>query len=422
MNQVHAPSVATNIVIVGGGAAGIAVAASLRARRQSLRITIIEPSESHYYQPGWTLVGGGVMAQNVTQRATASLIPPSVDWRRAAVTGFEPAQNSVLLDDGSTVPYDMLIVAPGIKLDWAAIDGLPETLGQNGVTSNYRFDLAPYTWALVEGLKRGKAIFTQPPMPIKCAGAPQKALYLSCDEWFRNGVLKDIEVEFDNAGAVLFGVEAFVPALMEYIRKYDAALCFSSNLRAVDGPGKKAWFDVADEKGETRRVEKSFDMIHICPPQTAPDFVRDSPIADAAGWVEVDQETLQHTRFANIFGLGDACSAPNAKTAAAVRKQAPVVAENVLAVIDGKTPDAIYDGYGGCPLTVERGKIVLAEFSYGGKLAPTFPFLDPTKPSRLAWFLKEKLLPPVYWNVMLKGREWLVKPDHRQTLGQQPGQ
>ena len=414
MSEAQSPSAAANIVIVGGGAAGIAAAASLKARRESLRITIIEPAEWHYYQPGWTLVGGGVMDQMSTRRATASLIPPSVEWKRAAVAGFEPSENRVVLDDGSSVSYDLLIVAPGIKLDWGAIDGLPETLGQNGVTSNYRFDLAPYTWALVEGLKSGKAIFTQPPMPIKCAGAPQKALYLSCDEWLRRGVLNDIEVEFDNAGAVLFGVEVFVPALMEYIRKYDAALCFNSNLRAIDGPGRKAWFDVTDKKGETSRVEKSFDMIHICPPQTAPDFVSGSPVADAAGWVEVDQETLQHTRFANIFGLGDACSAPNAKTAAAVRKQAPVVAENVLAVIDGRTPDAIYDGYGGCPLTVERGKIVLAEFSYGGKLAPTFPMLDATKPSRLAWFLKEKLLPPVYWNVMLKGREWLVKPVHRQ--------
>ena len=168
----------------------------------------------------------------------------------------------------------------------------------------------------------------------------------------------------------------------------------------------------------TKLVERSFDMIHVCPPQRAPQIVRDSALADKAGWVEVDPATLQHPRFANVFGLGDACSAPNAKTAAAVRKQAPVVAENLLRALDGQAPRAVYDGYGSCPLTVERGKIVLAEFGYGGKILPTFPFLDGRKPSRLAWFLKEKMLPTIYWRLMLRGHEWLARPH---MLPQQPG-
>jgi sulfide:quinone oxidoreductase len=255
-------------------------------------------------------------------------------------------------------------------------------------------------------------------MPIKCAGAPQKAMYLACDHWRRNDRLKNIEVEFDTAGGALFGVAAFVPPLMKYVERYGASLCFNSNLKAVDGTAKKAWFEVKGADGTLETVEKSFDLLHVCPPQSAPDFVRHGPLADAAGWIEVSPETLQHVRHGNVFGLGDACSAPNAKTAAAVRKQAPVVAENVLAVLDGHGPRAIYDGYGSCPLTVERGKIVLAEFGYGGKLLPTFPFIEPTRPSRLAWLLKEKLLPAIYWELMLKGHEWLAGP---QVLPHEPG-
>ncbi len=262
-------------------------------------------------------------------------------------------------------------------------------------------------------MKQGRALFTQPPMPIKCAGAPQKALYLSSDAWSRRGVLKNIDIQFMNAGGVLFGVKDYVPALMHYIEKYDAKLNFFHNLVAVDGAAKKAIFKVSDPDSEATEVTVDFDMMHVCPPQCAPDFIRVSPLADAAGWVDVDQDTLRHMHFDNIWSLGDVMNAPNAKTAAAARKQAPTVADNIVADIAGRSPRAAYDGYGSCPLTVERGKIVLAEFGYGGVLKPSFPTwaIDGTKPTRAAWFLKEKMLPPIYWKAMLKGKEWMAKPE-----------
>ncbi len=400
------------ILIVGGGAGGIATAASLLKRDKSLDIAIIEPSESHYYQPGWTLVGGGAFTQAQTRHAMASLIPKKARWIRSAVSGFDPDNNQVILADGESVGYEYLVVSPGLKLCWDKIEGLEETLGKNGVTSNYRFDLAPYTWKLVQELQSGVALFSQPPMPIKCAGAPQKAMYLSCSEWFKRKRLKDIHVSFHNAGAVLFGVKEYMPALMEYIEKYDIKLCLGENLIAVNGEQKTATFVVTDAEGNTREEVRQFDMLHVCPPQASMDFIANSPLADEAGWVEVDQESLQHKRYENIWGLGDACSAPNAKTAAAVRQQAPVVAANLFSVIKGKPQIACYTGYGSCPLTVERGKVVLAEFGYGGVLQPSFPkwVLDGTKATRRAWFLKENLLSPIYFQAMLKGREWLAAP------------
>ena len=402
-----------DVVIVGGGAAGISIASSLQARSAGLQIAVIDPADLHYYQPGWTMVGGGIFDASTTAKTMGSLIPKGVHWIKSAVAAFEPKDDAIVLDGCRVVKYVRLIVCPGLKLDWNAVDGLVDTLGRNGVTSNYRYDLAPYTWELVSSMRHGKALFTQPPMPIKCAGAPQKAMYLSADHWQRSDVLNRIIIEFCNAGGVLFGVKDYVPALEKYIDRYGVGLNFFHNLVAIDGTAKKAWFDVIKPGEDVQRIEKSFDMIHVCPPQVAPDFIRVSPLADAAGWVDVDQATLRHKTYANIWSLGDVMNAPNAKTAAAARKQAPVVAENVIADIDGKSAVAQYDGYGSCPLTVERGRIVLAEFGYGGTLLPSFPkwLIDGTKPSRLAWFLKEKLLPPIYWKAMLRGKEWLAKPE-----------
>ncbi|RMT77716.1 FAD/NAD(P)-binding oxidoreductase [Pseudomonas viridiflava] len=409
----NAPAVTCQILIVGAGAAGISTAASLLARDKNLSITLIDPAETHYYQPGWTMLGAGIFTPETTARSMASLIPKGVNWIKAAVATFEPQDNRVTLQDGRTLGYQQLVVCPGLKLDWAAIDGLVETLGANGVTSNYRYDLAPYTWKLVQDLKQGRALFTQPPMPIKCAGAPQKAMYLSCDHWRKAGRQDQIKTQFFNAGAVLFGVADYVPALMRYVDRYNIDLQFSHKLVAVDGPGKRATFVRTGPEGVSETVEQSFEMLHVVPPQTAPDFIRSSPLADAAGWVDVDPATLRHRQFTNVHGLGDATNTSNAKTAAAARKQAPVVAHNVLVALGRLADLVIYDGYGSCPLTVEKGKIVLAEFLYGGKVAPSFPLwlLNGRQPTRLAWWLKERVLPPLYWHGMLKGREWLAKPE-----------
>jgi sulfide:quinone oxidoreductase len=398
-------SSAQRVVIVGGGAGGISMAASLLKRDAGLDITIIEPSGKHYYQAAFTLVGGGCFSPDSAIREAAKIMPRGVRWLKAAVSELQPARNSLLLDNGGQVNYDYLVICPGLQLNWAGIEGLEETLGRNGVSSNYLLPYARYTWQCLQNMKSGRALFTQPPMPIKCAGAPQKAMYLSAHHWEKNNQLKDIEIEFHTATPALFGVAAFVPALEKYIDRYNVDLNFQSTLLAVDGSAKTARFKQGD--GE---MVKEFDFIHVVPPQIAPDFIRTSELADDAGWLAVQPDTLRHVKYENIFGVGDVINAPNAKTAAAVRKQVPVVADNLMGMIAGKSLVASYNGYGACPLTVEKGKVVLAEFGYGGKLLPSFP-MDCTKPSRFGWVFKRYMLPGIYWDFMLKGREVMAKPD-----------
>jgi sulfide:quinone oxidoreductase len=405
-----------DVVIIGAGAGGIATASSLLKRQADLNIAVIDPRETHDYQPGWTMVGGGVFSADTTRRTAESVIPKGCNWYRASAELVEPNSQTVLLSDGSSVGYSRLVIAPGLVLDWSSVEGLEDTLGQHGVTSNYRYDLAPYTWSLVQGLEKGNAVFVQPPMPIKCAGAPQKAMYLSADHWRRNGRLNSVNISYRSAGKVLFGVEDYVPELLRYIDLYGIDLCFEERLLSVDGPNRIARFLKTTVDGQ-HQIEVPFDMLHVVPPQCAPSFIKRSGLANQEGWLDLDFETLQHKQFPTIFGLGDASGTPNAKTMAAVRKQAPVVAQNMVHSLHDRPLTAAYLGYGSCPLTVERGRIVLAEFGYGGILQPSFPkwVNDGTKATRMAWFLKAKQLPWLYWNGMLKGREWMAAPATRKV-------
>jgi sulfide:quinone oxidoreductase len=336
----------------------------------------------------------------------ASCIPSGVRWIRGRAAAFEPAASAVVLASGERLAYRVLVVCPGIQANWRAIAGLAETLGRNGVTSIYAPGLAPDAWRLAQSLRQGVALFTQPPLPFKCPAAPQKVAYLYSDTWRRWGRLPQIEVRLLIAGPTLFSVPPFVPVLMGYVRRYGIALATESTLEAVDGPARTAWFLQRDADGALRTVAQRFDFLHVVPPQSAPDFVRSSPLANTEGWVDVDPATLRHRRYENIFALGDACSAPCAKTVAAVRKQVPVVAGNVVAMLAGRSSDRRYDGYGACPITVERGRVLMPEFGYGGRLLPTFP-LDPLLPRRTYWWMKRYVLPAVYWRMLLKGREVL---------------
>ena len=391
------------ILIVGGGAAGVSVANNMRRQNATINIALIEPSEKHYYQPGFTIIGGGAYTLKQTTRNEADLIHPTVTWLKDYAETFQPDENTVVLRSGETVSYDYLVVCPGLQLDWDKIAGLKETLGKNNVCSNYSAETAEYTWECIKNSESGTALFTQPPMPIKCAGAPQKIMYLAADRFRKKGILDKFNIEFCNAGPAIFGIPFFAKALSKVVAGYGIKTNFNHNLVAIDGPAKTATFEMTDAEGNKQQVVKAFDMIHVTPPQSAPDFIKKSPLANAGGWVDVHDKTLQHNKYPNIFGLGDATSTPNAKTAAAVRKQVPILVDNILHLINGKAVEEKYDGYGSCPLTTSLSTVMLAEFAYGGKVTPSFPLLDPRKNLFIWWIGKKIGFPWMYWHLMIKG-------------------
>ncbi len=397
-------SQAHEVVIVGGGSAGISVAA--RLQRSGVKdIAVIDPATTHYYQPLWTLVGGGCAQPQKSARLEEGVMPKGVKWIKAAVTDVDPDARSVVLRDGTTVAYQFLVMAPGIQLDWHKIGGAREALGKAGVSTNYEYSLAPKTWEFIQATKSGSAIFAMPSGPIKCAGAPQKIAYLACDYWQSQGVLDQIDVHMVLPTPGMFGVPVFARELEKVVERYGITVHFESEVVEVDADARKATVaGVAGRAGETQTL--GYDMMHLVPPQSAPDWVKQTALADPdnpGGYIQVDKHTMQHTRYSNVFALGDAGSTPNSKTGAAIRKQAPVVAANLQSVMRGKSPQEQYDGYASCPLTTSRKTMLLAEFDYTMEPHPTIPLIDTTKERRDMWYLKKYGLPALYWNLMLKG-------------------
>lgn len=394
------------IVIVGGGSGGITLAAHLLKQNSESTIVIVEPSENHYYQPYWTLVGAGIVSKESSKKAEADVMPKGVEWVKAAVSEFKAEANEVLLSNGATLSYDVLVVASGLRLAWEKIKGIEGNLGKDGLCSIYEYEQAEITNKMIQELQSGVAIFTMPPVPIKCAGAPQKIMYLAENVFRNRGVRSNVQIVFATAGKAMFGIPLFSDALDKIVKKRNIETKFSHRLIEVRPATRTAVFEVATEAGP-KLEEVAYDLLHVVPPMVAPDVVLSSSLSakegDQKGWLEVDKFTLQHKRFKNVFGIGDITGVPNSKTGAAIRKQAPVVTTNIFDFVSGSELSAKYDGYSSCPLITEIGKVILAEFGYDGKLMPSFP-LDPAKPRRSMWFLKKTLLPVLYWQGMLKGR------------------
>ena len=388
------------VVIVGGGTGGITVAARLRRKMKGIDVAIIEPSDQHYYQPLWTLVGGGVFPKETTQRNEEAIIPTGVKWIQDAVMEFHPEENYVLTEQHKKVSYDYLVVAPGIQLNWGQVKGLTETIGQNGVCSNYAYEYVQTTWENIKNFKGGNALFTQPNTPIKCGGAPQKIMYLAEDYFRKVGVRDKSNVSFVSGMGGIFSVKKYADSLNTIVDKRGIQATYKHNLIEIRADAKESVFENLDT-GE--HVVRPYDMIHVTPPMGAPDFITHSRLANAGGWVDVDKHTLQHTRYPNIFSLGDASSLPTSKTGAAIRKQSPVLVDNMLTVMRDQTPHARYDGYSSCPLVTGYGRLILAEFDYDLQPQETFPF-DQSKERYSMYLLKAYGLPQLYWNGMLKGR------------------
>ncbi|GAA6043003.1 hypothetical protein JCM8097_003883 [Rhodosporidiobolus ruineniae] len=398
-------------LVIGGGTAGVSVAAQLQrafaAEKRPLSdgdIAIVEPAKEHHYQPGWTLVGAGLKSLDQMAKPMDAVIPQGVKRYTASVETFQPENNTVSTADGNKISYNFLVVAPGLKTNIDAIKGLKEGLeNPNGpVSSIYSLGSVEKVWKNIQQFKQGTAIFTQPAGIIKCAGAPQKILWMAESQWRKDGVRDQVSPVFATGMPTMFGVPKYSQALEKIRQERNVDGLFGHNLVSIDNSKKVATFST----GEGQTATRDFDFLHVVPPQVAHEFVKASPLADAAGWVAVDPATTQSVKFANVFSLGDASSMPNSKTAAAVFAQAPVLVDNLRAAHDGAELPAKYDGYASCPLLTGHNELMLCEFKYGGIPKETFaPVLgSQDKPSAWAYYLKKDFFPFAYWNAAVKGQ------------------
>lgn len=389
------------VVIVGGGTAGISVAARLLRKSPSLihEVAIIDPASKHYYQPLWTLVGGGAAKKEDSERTMESLIPEGAVWIQQPVLEFKPEQNEVILGDQTSISYDYLVVAAGIEINWGAIKGLKEALGTKAVCSNYSFEHVDYTWETIRNLKSGTALFTHPNSPVKCGGAPQKIMHLAEDYFRKTGVRQNMKVVFGSANPAIFDVLKYREALEKVVERKQIDARFRRNLIEIKADEKIAIFENLDTGA---KEQLKYDMIHVTPYMNAPKFIASSTLADDNGWVDVDMYTLQHKKYANVFGIGDCANLPTSKTGAAIRKQAPVVAENVVACMRNQTMDKTYNGYSSCPIVTGYNKLILAEFDYKKEPAESMPFNQAVERTSM-YMMKKDLLPIMYWDGMLKG-------------------
>ncbi len=397
------------IVIAGSGLGGIAVANRLSRLLDGAKITIIDRKEEHNYQPGYTLVATGVWPVDKVRDRNADYQPAGIEWVKDMVASFDPASNSVTTAGGRRIDYDFLVVATGVHLDYAQIEGMDvAAIGREGLSSVYPGpEAAQATWAAMQAFtaKGGHAVMTLPATPLKCAGAPLKMSFMLRDRLFQAGTLGASKIDFQSALGNVFGVKVVNDNVLARWKTLGIDVAFSQKLGAIDIGARRATF--VTPEGE--RQEMPYDFIHVVPPMRAPDVVKNSELAwkegpfAAGGWLEVDKTSLQHRRYPNVFGIGDINGTPRGKTAATVKKSAPLVAHNLVEVIAGRPPDDAFDGYTSCPLITREGSAMLIEFDYEGRLTPSLPMIEPLQDSFFAWLMKYRLLKPAYMAV-LKGR------------------
>uniref|UniRef100_A0A914EN52 Sulfide:quinone oxidoreductase, mitochondrial n=1 Tax=Acrobeloides nanus TaxID=290746 RepID=A0A914EN52_9BILA len=397
------------LLVVGGGAGGCAIASKFVKALPKGSLAVVDPAKFHYYQPGFTLVGGGLMKKQDLTKNQSDVIPSGAVWINDGVNKFVPGKNLIVLNDGREIAYDFVVIATGLELRYDLIEGFPKALDTPGISSIYHPQYVEKTYKELQTFKGGTAIFTFPNAPIKCAGAPQKICYLS-EEYFRETGIRDkTKVIYVTSLPKIFGVEKYAKELNKIVQARNIVVNNRQALKKVDTESKIATFDILDENSQPTGKEQSlqYDFLHVAPPCSPIEALRKaaaekSPLTDEKGWVKVDPKTLQGVEYKNVFAIGDCAGTPNAKTAAAVASQFKTLRRNLDAAMNNKTLNNEYDGYASCPLVIDKKHVILAEFNPQGPLE-TFPW-DQSKPSRLSYLMKRYLMPPLYWHGLVKGR------------------
>ncbi len=402
------------VVIIGGGAAGISVAARLLRYLNNPDITIIDPSDRHYYQPGFTLIAGGVYSADEVWKNQSDCMPSGAKWIKDSVKIIDPEKKIITTEKSGNVDYDFLVLTPGLTLRWDLIEGIDEaSLGTGNAHCIYTHQGAIKACAAMKEFakKGGKGIFTDTYTKHKCGGAPKKVCLMTEEQSRNNKCREALDINFYTASKQLYDVPYFTPRLLQIYQERNVKLNLNTRVKGIDTASKKVLLETIKSGKVVKSTFEDYDFLHFLPPMTAPQFVKNSGLSEVGGkrdaelWAATDKQTLVHRKYKNIVVLGDVAAIPTSKTSAAIRMQVPIATMNLISLMEGKEPSIIYDGYAACPIITNYGKLLMCEFDYKKERKSSFPFsmMDMSKESRLGWLLKVYALKPMYFYGMLNG-------------------
>nr|WP_277465881.1 FAD/NAD(P)-binding oxidoreductase [Parabacteroides sp. PF5-6] len=405
-------------MIIGAGAAGLSLAARLRKWLKKPDLTLIDPADRQFYQPGFTLIASGVYQPGEVWKKQEDCIPKDIRWIKEAVVAVDPVANRVTTSGNQKIDYDFLVIAPGIQIHWDWIEGFDYSkLGQGNAHSIYDFQGAQKTWQAMQEFSRtgGKGVYTDTYTKHKCGGAPKKICLLTEHYTRKQQTRETVDLHFYTASKQLYDVPYFTPRLLDIYAERHIPINLTTRVKGIDTAAKQVYLEKTETVGDQKiitPIKEDYDFLHFTPPMSAPDFVRQAGLDSADGtvpeqsWVAVDKETLIHKNYPNIIALGDCAGIPTSKTSAATRMQVPIAGKNLIALMEGKEPTERYDGYAACPIVTDYGHVLMCEFDYSKERKSSFPFswMNASQELRLAWLVKVYMLKPLYFYGMLKGK------------------
>jgi sulfide:quinone oxidoreductase len=401
-----------DVVVIGGGNAGISLAARL-VRDGCRDVALVDPAEVHHYRPLLSYVAGGMAALEDLRRPQRDVVPDGVRWYRDRVVGVDAQRSTVRLAGGGELTYADLAVCPGSEVDWDAIPGSRDAMTTPAASTSYLPEHAADTWTMLSGLREGRAVFAIADRYVPCAPVGLKPLFLAADHWRRAGVLDRIAIELLVEGDALAPQAQADRQLREAAAGYGVRVRTGVRLAAVDPtartvevlPARRPDGEGTPDDGAPARERVPYDALYLAPPHRAPAWVAASGLGtdDSDGFVAVDPRTLQHEVHPRVWGLGDAAAVDALPSGGALRKQVPVVAENIAARRTGR-PMRHYSGYSVAPVTTSRRRLLLGEFDRAGRPEPTVRIPDLVRPRRSLLLFDRYLEPQVYWHRLLRGK------------------
>ncbi|WP_202878803.1 NAD(P)/FAD-dependent oxidoreductase [Ornithinimicrobium ciconiae] len=362
-------------------------------------MAVIAPDPVHRYRPLLNYVGGGQASMSRLTRSMAAVIPSGCTWLPHRAVAVHADEREVELDTGERVGYGDLVVAPGLEPDLAATPGLAEAMEAGWSATAHLSSRAEDTWTAIKRMTRGRVVFTIPPEPAPCCGTALKPLFLTCDHWRREGVLEEIDVRLVTPYSSLLGLGFADRQVEPHLQRFGITVHHDATVGALDHQARTVTLSTPDGEQVLDGVDQAFVVPHYRPPDWLAPLASD----DTGGLVDIDPGTLAHHSLPRVWSLGDVAHVRTRPSGGALRSQVEVLADNIRR---GRTGESLrhYDGYTIIPITVDRRRLLLAEFDRTGTPQPTTSLIDLTVPRRLLWAFDRYVEPVVYFRALLKGR------------------